>query len=42
MPGFLVGEGVEAVVAVMRGLRAHAAPDLDDVAFRLAGAARAA
>ena len=39
MPGFLVGEGVEAVVAVMSGLRAHAAPDLDDIALRLAGAA---
>ena len=39
MPGLLVGEFVEAVMTVVRGLRAHAAPDLDDVARCLARAA---
>ena len=38
----LVGEGVEAVVAVMRGLRAHAAPDFDDVALQPCRGRRAA
>ncbi len=36
----LVGELVEAVVPVVRRLGAHAAPDLDHVARRLAGAAQ--
>jgi hypothetical protein len=37
--GLFVSEFVEAVVAVMRRLCAHAAPDFDDIARRLAGAA---
>ena len=35
MPGLLVGEFVETVMAVVRRLRAHAAPDLDDIAAAL-------
>ena len=39
MPGFLVGEGMEAVMAIVGRRRAHAAPDLDDIARRLARSA---